>query len=40
MKDYILGNNGLILPSIVYLYLGASAERLFTLINAKDREVK
>jgi uncharacterized membrane protein YdjX (TVP38/TMEM64 family) len=26
MRHYILGNNGLIIPSIIYIYLGASAE--------------
>lgn len=36
MKHYILGNNGLMIPSIIYIYLGASAEQLVKLFMRKD----
>lgn len=37
-RHYIIGNNGLIIPSLIYLYLGASAERVFKLISSKEDE--
>lgn len=36
LRDYIIGNNGFIIPSVVYLYLGASAQTLFTMITKDD----
>jgi hypothetical protein len=36
MKHYILGNNGLMIPSIIYIYLGASAEQLVKLFMKKE----
>lgn len=33
-RDYLIGNNGLVIPSIIYVYLGASAERIFKLLTA------
>jgi uncharacterized membrane protein YdjX (TVP38/TMEM64 family) len=36
LRDYILGNNGFIIPSLVYLYLGASAQTLFTMMTKDD----
>lgn len=36
LRHYVIGNNGFVLPSLVYLYIGASAERLFAFMKSSD----
>ena len=33
LSHYVLGNFGFLLPTLVYIYLGASAKQLFSLFN-------
>ena len=35
----MLGNNGMLLSSLIYLYLGASASEIFSIFTSEDSEV-
>lgn len=36
MKDFIIGNNGMVIISLIYIYMGASANKLVNLFSNKD----
>ncbi len=36
----MIGNNGFLIPSLVYIYLGATAQELMSLIKNEDPQVK
>jgi uncharacterized membrane protein YdjX (TVP38/TMEM64 family) len=40
LRDYLLGNNGFLFPSLIYMYLGASAKEVFALLSSYDSAIK
>lgn len=40
LRDYVLGNNGMLLSSLIYLYLGASASEIVQLFTSDDADLK
>lgn len=40
LKYYIIGNNGFLIPSTIYIYLGGTAERLVSLLKSNDPEMQ
>jgi hypothetical protein len=39
LRDYFVGNFGFVIPSLVYMYLGASAKEIFTLFVSQDENL-
>jgi hypothetical protein len=36
LKKYIIGNNGMAIISLIYIYIGASAAKIVTIFTDKD----